>query len=72
MPLTGNYELSMLRTNDRLLFARRIKDAVRSAGGNLSEAARMLGITKRTLSRWLAQDTKLSASVRAIKEAMKP
>ena len=42
-----------------------IKEAVARSDGNLSEAARKLGITKRTLSRWLEMAPAFAREIRA-------
>jgi ActR/RegA family two-component response regulator len=69
MALSGNHELSTLRQANPKAAQRRVKDAVRKAGGNLSAAARELGIAKRTLTRWLAEDENFAHEVRALREA---
>jgi ActR/RegA family two-component response regulator len=66
MALSGNLMLSARRLgSDRAKARAEIIAAVKAAKGNLSEAARRLGITKRTLSRWLASDRSLAAACKA-------
>lgn len=68
MALSGNMMLSARRHTDKAKARAEIVKAVRKAKGNLSEAARRLGITKRTLLRWLAADPKLAAARREAKK----
>jgi DNA-binding NtrC family response regulator len=44
---------------DPKTFQARIADAIRESGGNLSEAARRLGISRRTLYRYIAEHPSL-------------
>lgn len=68
MALSGNLMLSARRHTDKAKARAEIIAAVKAAKGNLSEAARRLDITKRTLSRWLAADAALRTACRALKK----
>jgi ActR/RegA family two-component response regulator len=68
MATSGNPQLSADRIIDKKQTHKKVLAAVKQAGGNLSAAARELGITKRTLSRWLEDDRNLA---RAVKTAVK-
>lgn len=68
MAISGNPNLSAQRWTDPKRVKARVVKAVREAGGNLSAAARSLGITKRTLSRWFEDDRELA---RACRQAQK-
>lgn len=67
MAISGNPDLSAQRWSDKARWKKQIVAAVKEAHGNLSAAARSLGITKRTLSRWLIDDPKLAAACRRSK-----
>lgn len=64
MAISGNPDLSAQRWTDPKRAKKRVIEAVRKANGNLSAAARSLGITKRTLSRWFEDDPRLAAACR--------
>jgi transcriptional regulator of acetoin/glycerol metabolism len=68
MALSGNLTLSARRHTDKSKARAEILAAVKAAKGNLTEAARRLGITKRTLSRWLASDRSLAAACKAARK----
>lgn len=62
---SGNPTLSAQRWDECNKWRGLIAKAVKKAKGNLSKAARDLKVTKRTLSRWIADDSKLRSKVAA-------
>lgn len=58
-------ELGALRVVDAAKWAREIRQAMKRSDGRVPDAARELGVSPRTLFRWLAEDRLLKDVERA-------
>lgn len=61
--VSGNPGLSALRYEDIDKWRAKVLTGIKTTT-SLSAAARKLGVTKRTLSRWLMEDPKLSKAMK--------
>jgi DNA-binding NtrC family response regulator len=48
---------------DRKTFENKINEAIRESGGNVSRAAEILGVSRRTMCRYIAESQSLEAAV---------
>lgn len=65
---SGNSDLSMQRMIDPAKAGVKIKQALKEASGNVTAAARKLGVSKMTLYRWVRATPGLEREVRKMRE----
>ena len=63
---SGNAKLSVLRLSDPQAALEVVKAAIRQAGGNVTAAASLLGMSRRTLYRWLFDHPNVLDEVRSV------
>lgn len=64
---SGNPKLSALRILDPAGAATKIKMALRTARGDVGEAAEKLGVNRRSLFRWIHDHPELGAELRKMR-----
>ena len=69
---SGNPKLTALLSIDDPRGHEMVIEALRKAEGNVSDAAKALGIDRRNLHKWLEVYPKLAKEHRAIRKAAKP
>jgi DNA-binding NtrC family response regulator len=61
--ISGARQLSAESIANRRAFENKVSEAIRESEGNVSEAARILGVSRRTMCRYIAENRALGAAV---------